>query len=106
MTTEQIDKLEKLCKNNPAGITYKADYEYSCIEFYIAGECLATWCYEDAEGSFDEFKRVYYSAWIASRDSLCVTLPCVKGKTVSYVEAVDDFKSMLQTAGINYRVEE
>lgn len=72
LTPEQLAKLESLCKQNPAGITYKNDPDYGSIEFYIGGTCLSTWCYEEAEDSFDEFKRVYYSGWLARQESLVV----------------------------------
>lgn len=41
-------------------LTYKANEEVGLIEFFVNGELLSTWCYEDEpEIAFNEFEKVF-----------------------------------------------
>lgn len=41
-------------------LTYKNDPDCGLIEFFVDGELLTEWVYEDdPEASFNEFKKIY-----------------------------------------------
>ena len=49
-------------------ITYSSDPNSGLIEFFVDGEYLTTWSYENhPDDAFDEFKKVFMSGWYKAK---------------------------------------